>query len=46
MEYVKLRKEGHAAIVTMSHEPINVLSFEMLEEMASVFSDLEKDSDV
>ena len=46
MEYVKLRKEGHTAIVTMSHEPINVLSFEMLEEMASVFSDLEKDPDV
>ena len=46
MEYVKLRKEGHVAVVTMSHEPINVLSFEMLEEMAQVFSQLEEDKDV
>jgi len=46
MEFVKLSKEGHVAVVTMSHAPINVLSFEMLDEMSEVFSQLEKDQDV
>ena len=46
MELVKLAREGHIAVVTMSHAPINVLSFEMLDEMSEVFSGLEKDEDV
>ena len=46
MEFIKTSKEGHVAIVTMSHAPINVLSFEMLDEMSQVFSELEKDQDI
>ena len=46
MEFVKLSREGHVAVVTMSHAPINVLSFEMLDEMSEVFSGLEKDPEV
>ncbi|MBQ1891827.1 MAG: hypothetical protein II164_05750, partial [Firmicutes bacterium] len=46
MSLVKLTKEDHIAVVTMSHAPINVLSFELLDEMAEVFSALEKDEGV
>ena len=46
MEFVKLSKQGHVAVVTMSHAPINVLSFEMLDEMSQVFSELEKDPQI
>ena len=38
MEFIKTSKEGHVAIVTMSHAPINVLSFEMLDEMSDWYS--------
>ena len=46
MSLVKLTKEDHIAVVTMSHAPINVLSFELLDEMSEVFSELEKDDNV
>ena len=45
MNYIKLEKDGHVAVVTMSHAPINVLSFDMLDEMSAVFSQLEQDAD-
>ena len=46
MEFVKLSKNGHIAVVTMSNAPINVLTFDMLDEMSQVFSQLEKDPEV
>ena len=36
MELVKLAREGHVAVVTMSHEPINVLSFELLDDNSAL----------
>ena len=46
MSLVKLAKGDPITGVTMSHARISVLSFELLEEMAGVFSDLEKDEDI
>ena len=46
MALVRSSVEGHTAVVTMSNAPINVLSFELLDELSEVFADLEKDPDV
>ena len=46
MEYVKLEKKDHIAVVTMSYPPVNVLSFDMLDELSDVFSGLEKDENI
>lgn len=45
-QFIRVEREDHIAVVTMSHPPVNVLSFEMLEEMSEAFSALEQDRDV
>lgn len=46
MEYIKTSKDGHVGIITMSHAPINVLTFDMLDEMSEALAEFGRDNDV
>ena len=45
-KYIKISVQDHAALLTMSHPPVNVLTFDMLDEMYDAFCEFEKRDDV
>ena len=46
MEFIKTRTEDHVGVITMSHAPINVLTFDMLDEIYDALDAFEADQDV
>jgi enoyl-CoA hydratase len=45
-EYMKLELDGNVAIVTMNRAPVNALSYQLRDELESVFDNLEHEQDV
>lgn len=45
LKFVKIRKEHRAAIVTLDHPPVNALSPQILEELKTALTELEKDDE-
>lgn len=43
---LKVEKKEHIGIVTLSSEPVNTLTFELLDELEACFSDLEKENEI
>lgn len=46
MEFIKIAKEGHVALVTISNPPVNVLTFPVLDELSAAMEDLAADKEV
>lgn len=45
-KHMKLEQEGHVGIVTLCSAPVNTLTFEMLDELALMFDEIEKIDDI
>lgn len=45
LKLVKIRKEHRAAVLTLDHPPVNALSPQLLEELKTALTELEKDDD-
>ena len=43
MEFVKIRKEGFTAVVSLNRPPANALSTEVIRELDTIFTELEND---
>lgn len=46
MQYIKTSTDGHVGIITMSHAPINVLTFDMLDEISEALAEFGKDQSI
>ncbi len=46
MQFVKTSKEGHVGVLTLSNPPVNVLTFDVLEEMSQAMDEFANDPEV